>query len=312
MINLNKKNILITGGTGFLGKNIVPILKSKGAFVKATGTDYDLTDMNLAKKLFTEMDYDFIIHGAAFQGAGDFTIKYPADQFFKNNLIHTNTLECWKRYQKEARLIGIGSTCSYPGNLPVLSETDYFTGKLHPSVETYGLTKCVMNGGIEAYKKQYKLKGTTVVFATLYGPYDEFDITRSHVVSALVQKFCDAVDKKLDEVEVWGDGTQTRELIYIDDQIEGLLMSLDYDGELLNIGSGIETSVRDLAETICKLTNFDGRIFYNTDRFVGVKRKVLNIDKAKREIKWTIDNKMHSLEDGLTKTIDFYKKEYLG
>ena len=168
-----------------------------------------------------------------------------------------------------------------------------------------------MNGGIEAYKKQYKLKGTTVVFATLYGPHDEFDITRSHVVSALVQKFCDAVDKKLDEVEVWGDGTQTRELIYIDDQIEGLLMSLDYDGELLNIGSGIETSIKDLAETICELTNFDGRIFYNTDRFVGVKRKVLNIDKAKKEIKWTIDNKMHSLEDGLTKTIEFYKKEYL-
>ena len=110
---------------------------------------------------------------------------------------------------------------------------------------------------------------------------------------------------------MWGDGKQTRELIYVDDQIEGLLMSLDYSGELLNIGSGIETSIRDLAEMIKELTGFGGEIVYNTDRFVGVKRKVLNIDMAKDEIGWTIDNKMHTLKEGLMKTINFYREEYL-
>tara|TARA_R100000808_G_scaffold18543_1_gene40617 strand:- start:836 stop:1768 length:933 start_codon:yes stop_codon:yes gene_type:complete len=308
MKDFNYKNVLITGGTGFLGKNIVPYLESNGVEVTATGRNYDLTQWDYAKKLFTLKEYDLIIHGAAFQGAGDFTLRYPADQFFKNNLIHTHALELWKRHQPNARFVGIGSTCSYPGNLPVLSEDDYFQGPLHPSVEIYGLTKCAMQQGIKAYKKQYGLKGTTVVFATLYGPHDEFDISRSHVVSALVQKFCDAVDSGAPEVEVWGDGTQTRELIYIDDQIAGLLMTCDYEGDLINIGTGYEISIRELAETIKRLSGYTGNIFYNTNRFVGVKKKVLNIDKAKELFGWTVDNRMTSLEEGLMKTINWYRE----
>ena len=306
--NFKFKNVLITGGTGFLGKNLTPYLRKAGIKVTATGRDYDLTDPLRCKQLFTLTEYDLIIHGAAFQGAGDFTVKYPADQFYKNNLIHTNTLHAWHTYQPQATMVGLGSTCSYPGNLPVLSESDYFTGPLHPSVETYGLTKCVMQQGIKAYKKQYGLKGTTVVFATLYGPHDEFDISRSHVVSALVQKFCDAVRDGKDQVEVWGDGSQTRELIYIDDQIDGLLMAADYEGDLINIGSGEETRIKDLAEMIKKLSGFQGEIFYNTNRFVGVKRKVLNIDKAKESFGWTVENNLHTLEEGVKKTIDWYRE----
>jgi len=300
------KSVLITGGTGFLGKNLTPLLRQAGARVVATGREYDLTDPLKCEELFNLDKFDLIIHAAAYQGAGDFTIKYPADQFYKNNLIHTNTLHAWHKWQPQATMIGIGSTCSYPGNLAVLSEEDYFTGPLHPSVETYGLTKCVMQQGIKAYKKQYGLKGTTVVFATLYGPHDEFDISRSHVVSALIQKFCDAVRDNKDEVEVWGDGTQTRELIYIQDQIDGLLMATEYDGDLINIGSGNETSIKDLAEMIKNLSGFKGKIFYNTNRFVGVKRKVLNIDKAKKSFGWTVRNAMHSLEEGVQKTINWY------
>jgi GDP-L-fucose synthase len=302
------KQVLITGGTGFLGKNLVPKLEEAGVHVVATGRDYDLTNWDKTKELFNLKKYDLIIHAAAFQGAGDFTLLYPADQFYKNNLIHTHALEAWKQYQPQARLIGIGSTCSYPGNLPVLSEDDYFTGPLHPSVETYGLTKCVMQQGIKAYKQQYGLNGTTVAFATLFGPHDEFDITRSHVVSALVQKFCDAVKNGDSEVEVWGDGTQQRELIYIDDQIDGLLMTCAYDGALINIGSGKETKISNLAETIKRLSGFTGEIIYNTDRFVGVKRKVLDITKAKKSFGWTVDNKMHSLEEALAKTIAWYRE----
>ena len=269
MNNFKYKNILITGGTGFLGKNIVPYLKQKGADVTATGRNYDLTNWDKAEELFKLKEYDLIIHGAAFQGAGDFTLKYPADQFFKNNLIHTNALELWKRHQPSARFVGLGSTCSYPGGLPVLSEDDYFTGPLHPSVEIYGLTKCVMQQGIKAYKKQYGLQGTTVVFATLYGPHDEFDISRSHVVSALVQKFCEAT---------------------------------------ANIGTGVETSIKDLAETIKRLSGFQGEIFYNINRFVGVKKKVLDISRAKEAFGWTIKNRMTPLEEGISKTIKWYKE----
>jgi len=302
------KSVLITGGTGFLGKNIVPMLRNAGVDVVATGRNYDLTNWETTQNLFNLKKYDLIIHAAAFQGAGDFTLRYPADQFYKNNLIHTHVLEAWKQFQPHARLVGIGSTCSYPGNIPVLSEKDYFTGPLHPSVETYGLTKCVMQQGIKAYKQQYGLSGTTVAFATLFGPHDEFDISRSHVVSALVQKFCDAVKTGQSEVEVWGDGSQYRELIYIDDQINGLLMTCEYDGELINIGSGKETRISELASTIKDLSGFTGNIVYNTNRFVGVKRKVLNIDKAKKTFGWTVDNKMHTLDEALMKTINWYRE----
>jgi len=302
------KTVLITGGTGFLGKNLAPLLRSVDIDVTATGRNYDLTNWEATTALFNLKKYDLIVHAAAFQGAGDFTLRYPADQFFKNNLIHTHALEAWKRYQPQARLIGIGSTCSYPGNLPVLHEEDYFTGPLHPSVETYGLTKCVMQQGIKAYAKQYGLSGTTVAFATLFGPHDEFDISRSHVVSALVQKFCDATRDNAPQVEIWGDGTQTRELIYIDDQITGLLMTCGYEGELINIGSGKETAISDLAETIKELSGFQGELYYNTDRFVGVRRKVLDISRAKEKFGWTIDNKMHTLEEALRKTIDWYRE----
>jgi len=311
MINIENKKILITGGTGFLGKNIVPYLTSRGADVTATGRNYDLSVFSEAEKLFTSAEYELIIHGAAFQGAGDFPLKYPADQFMLNTLIHTHALHMWKEHQPNARFIGIGSTCSYPGNIHVLKEEDYFTGPLHESVETYGLTKCVMQKGIEAYKKQYKLKGTTVAFATLYGPHDEFDLEKSHVVSALVKKFCDAKESGTPQVEIWGDGTQTRELIYIEDQIKGLLAVSEYDGALINIGSGEETLIKDLAETIHKLTEYEGEIVYNTDRFVGVKRKVLDISKAKELYGWTVnaETKLTSLEEGLGKTINWYRNQ---
>ena len=302
------KNVLITGGTGFLGKNLAPLLEDCGVSVIASGRNYDLTNWEKTQELFNLQNYDLIIHAAAFQGAGDFTLRYPADQFFKNNLIHTHALQAWKLYQPEARLVGIGSTCSYPGNLSVLAEKDYFTGPLHPSVETYGLTKCVMQQGIKAYKAQYGLKGTTVAFATLFGPHDEFDISRSHVVSALVQKFCDATRDGAAEVEIWGDGTQTRELIYIDDQIAGLLLTCGFDGDLLNIGSGYETQIAVLAETIKRLSGFEGELVYNTNRFVGVKHKVLDISKAKGLFGWTIENRMHTLEEALEKTIRWYRE----
>jgi GDP-L-fucose synthase len=313
MYDVENKNILITGGTGFVGKNIVPLLEKEGANVTATGRDYDLSVFSESEKLFTLKKYDLIIHAAAFQGAGDFPLRYPADQFMINNLIHTHALHMWKEHQSQATFVGIGSTCSYPGNLAVLREEDYFTGPLHESVETYGLTKCVLQKGIEAYKKQYGLKGTTVVFATLYGPHDEFDLEKSHVVSALVKKFCDAKQFDLPEVEIWGDGTQTRELIYVEDQIKGLLATCEYEGDLINIGTGIETTIRDLAETISNLTGFAGSIIYNTDKFVGVKRKVLDVSKAESLYGWTTKEGyvLIPLEDGLERTITWYRRNYL-
>lgn len=313
------KNVLITGGTGFLGKNLTPFLTGLGNKVTATGRNFDLSEWSSCVKLFGGDDkFTHIIHGAAYQGAGDFTLKYPADQFHLNNLIHTNTMKAWLMFQSQAKLIGIGSTCSYP-NKPILSESDYMTGKLHESVDIYGLTKCVMQKGIEAYQRQYGLRGTTAVFATLYGPHDSFDPNKSHVVSALVKKFCDAEREGLSEVEVWGDGKQTRELIYVEDQITGLLALIDYGDEkqwlpdevppLVNVGTGIETQISDLAEKIATAAGYKGKITYNENRFVGVKNKVLDISLAKKLFGWTENYYLHPLDLGIRKTIKFYKEK---
>lgn len=311
MKDIKGKTFLITGGTGFLGKNIKPYLTNLGAIVYCVGSKYNLSTENGSWKLFASdlanVNFDYIIHGAAVQAAGDWPIKHKAEQYDLNLQIHANTLHCWKQFQPRAKMIGIGSSCSYPGIKEVLKEEEYWDGRMHDSVDIYGFTKKAVSVGIEAYKSQYGLQGTTVIFATLYGPYDHFDLEKSHVVSALVKKFVDARINTEPSVEIWGDGTQTRELIYVDDQIKGLLTVLDYDGPIINIGTGVETSIKELAETIKLLTGYTGNIHYNTNKFVGIKKKVLDVSLAKDKYGWTTTTPIGTLRDGLIKTIEYYE-----
>jgi len=311
MINIENKKFLITGGTGFLGKNIVPYLTNLGAKVYAYGSRYDLSRESMSRLIFdsnmTNVKLDYIIHGAAVQAAGDWPLKHKAEQYDLNLKIHTNTLKAWKEYQPQAKMIGIGSSCSYPGVKEILKEDEYWDGRMHDSVDIYGFTKKAVSVGIEAYKSQYGLKGTTVIFATLYGPYDHFDLEKSHVVSALIKKFVDARVKNEPTVEIWGDGNQTRELIYVDDQIKGILSVIDYDGPIINIGTGIETPISDLALTLKRLSGFNGEIVYNTNKFVGIKRKVLDISLAKEKYGWTTTIPLSNMDGCLKKTIDYYE-----
>lgn len=304
------KRFLVTGGTGFFGKNFKSYVENLGGFVTTIGSKNDLSNESEAEKLFKDIlveKYDYIIHGAALQAAGDWPLYHKAEQYDINLRIHANTFRMWHKYQPQAKMIGIGSSCSYPKVKEVLSESDYWDGPMHESVDIYGFTKKAVSVGIEAYKSQYGLKGTTVIFATLYGPHDHFDPDKSHVVSALVKKFVDAVENGVEEVEVWGDGTQTRELIYVDDQVKGLLSVLDYEGSLINIGTGSSITIKELAETIKKTTQFSGNIFYNTNRFVGIKHKVLDVSLAKERYGWTDKIKCDTLENSLKKTIEWYK-----
>jgi len=303
------KKFLVTGGTGFFGKNFKNYVESLGGYVTCIGSKYDLsndTDAELLFKYNLSSKFDYIIHGAALQAAGDWPLYHKAEQYDINLKIHANTFKMWHKYQPQAKLIGIGSSCSYPKTKDVLSESDYWDGAMHESVDIYGFTKKAVSVGIEAYKSQYGLSGTTVIFATLYGPHDHFDPEKSHVVSALVKKFVDAKQNNESEVEVWGDGTQTRELIYVDDQIKALLSVLDYNGPLINIGTGTSITIRELAETIKSLVNYEGNINYNTSRFVGIKHKVLDVTLAKETFGWTSSIKCDTLSNNLQKTINWY------
>ena len=312
-INLDGKTFLVTGGTGFLGKNLIPELERRGATVDSFGSNFDLTVSKTERDYVDagfDKSYDYIIHAAAVQGAGTWPLEHKAESFDLNLRIHVNILDYWKKFQPNAKLLGMGSTCSYPGNKSVLVESEYWDGPMHESVDVYGLTKKALNVGINAYKSQYGLSGTVPVFATLYGPHDSFDEGKAHVVSALVKKFVDAKRNNLSQVEVWGDGTQTRELIHVRDQINGLLTVLDYDGDLINIGTGVVHTIRELAETIQRLVDYDGEIFYNTNRFVGVKHKVQNIQLAKNTYGWTTDIPLMSFEEGIKDTINWYSENY--
>lgn len=314
------KKVLITGGTSFVGKNLTRKLAELGAHHFTFGSkDFDLRKLEDAEAAMQKegLKYDFIIHMAALQHAADWPMHHTADQFLANGLIQMNVLEAWRKHQPQAKMIAVGSSCCYPGEIPKLKEEDVDQGHLHDSVYAYGATKRLLSIGLRAYKDQHGLKGIMPMFATLFGPYDDFNIATAHVVSALVAKFCEAKKQGLPTVEVWGDGTQTRELIFIDDQLNGLLMaaqhyegdSTTYYGDIINIGTGVETTIKDLAETIKKVSGFEGEIVYNTNKFVGVKNKVLDISKAQREFGWTVANRMHTLEEGLKKTIDWYNQE---
>lgn len=310
MTDIRGKHFLVTGGTGFVGKNLIPYIINEGAFAVALGSKTDLSNDAIAERTFKDIStyrYDYIIHGAALQAAGEWPVKHRAEQFDANLRIHSNVLRYWHKYQPRAKMVALGSSCSYPGAKEFFCERDFWDGPMHDSVATYGFTKKSIVVGIEAYKAQYGLQGTTVIPATLYGPHDRFDPEKSHVVSALIQKFVRAQENNLPSVEIWGDGTQTREILYIGDQIPGVIAALDYDGPLLNIGSGEATSIRELAEIIKELTKYKGQIVYDTSKFVGNTKKVMDISLAKKLYGWTVEIPIGSVKEGLQKTIEWYR-----
>jgi len=308
----NQKWFLVTGGTGFVGKNLLPFLAAQGHAVVGMGSKPDLSNEVEAEYMFSCLgkQFDYIIHGAARTAAGSWPSNHRAQMFDTNMRINVNTFKMWHKYQPQARMIALNSSCSYPGSIEYFAERDYWNGQMHDSVETYGFTKKAMVIALQGYKQEYGLKGTTVVPATLYGPYDHFDPDKSHVVSALIRKFVTATRENLPEVEVWGDGTQTREIMYVDDQFKGLVAVLDYDGPILNIGSGEAITIRELAETLKELTGYQGEIFFNTSRFVGNARKVSDISLAKQLYGWTTDIKIGGTKENLKKTVDWYQANH--
>lgn len=312
MKNIQGKSFLMTGGTGFLGKNFVSFIRAHGGYIVGIGSNPDLSNVTNAEYVFHGLPqkFDYIIHAAALTAAGEWPAKHRAEQYDINIRIHTNTLKMWHRYQPQAKMIGIGSSCTYPGMKEFFDESEYWNGKMHESVEVFGFTKKAVSLGIEAYKSQYGLKGTTLIPATLYGPHDHFDPEKSHVVSALIQKFVHAQENNLPSVEVWGDGSQTREILYVEDQIHGLCNALDFDGPILNVGSGIPVTVKKIAETIKEVSGYQGKIDYNASKFVGNKNKVMDISLARSLYGWTTDIKVGGLQERLKQTVDWYKSNH--
>lgn len=263
-MNLKGKQVLLTGGHGFLGKHIHKRLDAAGALVTIFHTSQcDLRDDLETMEAFSSVRPDLVIHAAAKVGGIGANSKYPADFFMSNMRMGLNVLEAAAKHKTE-KLVMIGTTCSYPHTPPTIpfKEGDLFCGYPEPTNAPYGIAKRSLFVGAEAYRKQYGLKTVCLIPANLYGAGDNFKPESSHVIPALIRKFCEAKRDGLKEVRLWGTGTATRSFLHADDCAEGVVAACErYDGgNPINLASDNETSISDLAMLIANLTGFSGAI----------------------------------------------------
>ena len=304
------KNVVVTGGAGFLGSFIVEQLQAKEPGVKVftpRSKDYNLVLPDACQRLMKDVQPQVVIHCAAFYGGIWINQLHPGKIFYENLVMGANLMEA-SRAAGVGKFVGIGTACSYPGYLEGdLKEDQLWDGPPHETVINYGLTKKMMAVQGWAYRKEFNFNAIHLLLTNLYGPRDTFHIRRAHVVSALIKKFVEAVQQNAPEVEVWGTGKPIREFLYVEDCAEGIIRGAEVydDSKPINIGTGIGTSIRGLVELIRELTGFKGKLRWNAEKPDGQMRKLLDVTRMKQELKWQPPT---PLREGLRKTIDWYIK----
>lgn len=281
------KTLLITGAHGFLGQAVVEeFARNPGSFTRIEtfrSTQYDLRDQAQVKAVIQDKKPDAIIHLAAVVGGIGANQKYPGTFFYENLMMGAQLIE-------EARLFGIkkfvalGTICSYPKFTPVpFKESDIWNGYPEETNAPYGLAKKMLLVQLQAYKQEYGFNGISLLPVNLYGPRDNFDLNSSHVIPAMLRKFHEAKERGASEVTLWGDGSPSREFLYVDDAARAIRLALErYDGsDPVNIGSGQEIHMKNLAETVKKVVGFEGEIIWDTSKPNGQPRRCLDISKAK-------------------------------
>ena len=295
--------ILVTGATGFLGGALTARLEADGhAVVRLGSRNCDLTRAE-SLSAFNNVKYDQIYHLAAWTQAGDFCLYHPGEQWIINQQINTNVLDWWRKSQPQAKLIAMGTSCSYSPQLPLVEE-NYLDGTPIDSLFTYAMTKRMLYAGLLAFARQFGLKYLCLVPSTLYGPGYHTDGRQMHFIFDLIRKIIRG--KLYDEpVVLWGDGRQSRELVYADDFVSAASqLAGGVDNELVNIGAGEEYSIRHFAELICREVGYDfARIEFDATRYVGAKSKCLSVDKLSRLLPGF---RRTPLDAGLKTTIDWF------
>ncbi len=306
-LTLNEK-ILITGGSGFLGRHVVKEFKDQGYtnILIPTSHDFDLREQSAVRRLLTEQKPSTVIHLAAHLGGIQVNLKSPGSFFYDNAIMGIMIMEECRRIGV-SKFVTVGTVCAYPRDTPIpFCETDLWQGYPEETNAPYGLAKKMLLIQGQSYRKQYGFNAIYLMPANLYGPSDNFDPESCHVIPSLIRKFLHAVRFDKSEVEVWGDGTACREFLFVDDCAHAIrLASENYDHpEPVNIGTGKEISIKDLATLIACLTKFKGKIVWDPSKPNGQPRRKLNIERAKNFFGFQSQT---FLEDGLMRTIDWYK-----
>jgi GDP-L-fucose synthase len=302
--------VLITGGTGFVGKHLQEELQRRGIPFFAFGKrQFDLTRWENAEAVFKKnSDADLILHLASFQAAGEFPGKHTAEQFYVNNLIRNHALEAWRKFIPQAKFIGMGASCAYPSLASAMTEGRLFDGAIHGSVYAYGATKRSLATGILAYNDQFKLNGSYIVPAAMFGEGDDFCEATAHVPGALIHRFVKAAKNNLPEVEIWGDGSQIRDFADVKDFARALIdLAPKIERDIVNVAPGGGTSVKELALAVSEAAGFRGKVFFNPNRYTGAKEKFVDATKLRDKYKMEISR---DLAPGIRRTVKWFAENF--
>ncbi len=303
-MNLKGQKVLVTGGNGFLGRCVVSRLREKGAItVTPRSTEADLRDAAACTRVVQGVDA--IIHLAAKVGGIGLNREKPGELFYDNILMGVNLLEA-ARVAGVAKVVTAGTICAYPKFTPVpFKEEALWDGYPEETNAPYGVAKKALLVMSEAYRQQYGMNATFVLPVNLYGPGDNFDPASSHVIPALVKKIHDAKALRLSRLVCWGDGSPTREFLYVEDAADGLVAALEKleTSDPVNLGSSEEISIKSLVELIARLMGYDGAIEWDATKPNGQPRRKLDVSRAERLLGW---HAQVGFEEGLRRTIDWY------
>ena len=306
-IDLSTKRICVTGGAGFLGQHLVRNLQSKGArdiFIPRY-PEYDLVKGEDIARMLADAQPDIIIHLAAHVGGIGANLARPAEFFYDNLMMGVQLMhQAWQRGVE--KFVALGTICAYPKYTPIpFKEENLWDGYPEETNAPYGLAKKMLLVQSQAYRQQYGFNSIFLLPVNLYWPGDNFYLASSHVIPALIRKCVEAKEQGADEIVAWGDGSPTREFIYVEDAAEGIALATQYynRSDPVNIGSSFEISIKELTELIARLTGFEGQVRWDTSKPNGQPRRKLDTTRAKEYFGFSAKT---NFEDGLRKTINWY------
>ena len=304
-MKLDEKTVLVTGGNGFLGKFVLKELELKKTkkILAPTSKELDLRDNENCKKIVKNVDV--IIHLAGNVGGIGKMREKPGDIFYDNIMMGTQLIHQAKEEGVE-KFVGLGTVCSYPkiSSMPFL-EDSLWEGYPEETNAAYGLSKKMMLVQADAYRQQFGLNSTILFPTNLYGPTDNFEPTTSHVIPAIILKVYNALREKSNKIILWGDGSPSRDFLYVEDAAKGVVLATErYDNALpVNLGSEEGISIKELGELICKLMGFNGEIIWDATKPNGQPRRCVSNKRAEKEFGFKPNTK---LEEGLKNTIDWF------
>ncbi len=307
----NNKTIIVTGGNGFLGSYVVSGLKEKGCsrIVIPRSKEYDLRREGDIIRLFEDVQPDIVIHLAAVVGGIGANRENPGKYFYDNILMGVQLMEQAKLFEVE-KFVAVGTICSYPKFTPVpFKEENLWNGYPEETNAPYGLAKKMMLVQSLAYRQQYSFNSINLLPVNLYGPGDNFDPRSSHVIPALIKKCVVAVRNRDKQIIVWGTGSVTREFLYVEDAAKGIILATELlnNSEPVNLGSGMEISIKELVWKIANITGFEGDILWDTSKPDGQPRRCLDTSRAYNEFGFQANT---NFDEGLKATVEWFVKNY--